>query len=110
MTVYDRREEALEVKATFADFDGGLEKWKESFYQLWRYQLTWDFAFRFDLKENKNGVYVDMLIELSFLESVLKTLEALGYRNVKITEESVGIISGFDHDELDGVADVFIDW
>jgi len=110
MKVYDVRQRVFEVKATFADFDGGLEKWKESFYELWRYQLTWEFAYRFDLKENRNGVYVDMLIRKAYRNNVLDAMEALGYRNVMVTEEAVGIIDGFDHDELDDVDDVFIDW
>lgn len=110
MKVYDEKIEVLEVRAYLNDFEWGVEEWKKSFYELWRYQLTWEFAYRFDLKENRNGVYVDMLIKKAYRANVLDTMEALGYRNVMVSEEAVGIIDSFNHDELADVEDVFIDW
>lgn len=56
-------EDAIRVTAHFEDFDGSLEDWKETWYTLWRYQMTFSFAYEIALQHARhNGVYVDMLV------------------------------------------------
>ena len=107
---YDEKINATNVRAYYRDFDGELSKWKDSFYTLWRYQLTWDFAYRIDLKETKNGVYVDMLIRNSYKKNVLETMEDLGYRSVYEDDVFIGEVWAYEHDELEGIEALVLDY
>jgi len=94
------------VEASFEDFDGDVEKWKNAFYEIWRYQLTYNFAYEISLierrcKDNQNKwtVWVSLLVREGFKKNIVETMEELGYGNIKVEEESVGVV------ELYGVAD-----
>lgn len=87
----------LRVRAYISDFDGGHEKWQKSFYMLWRYQMTWDFAYEITVHEVHDGdVCVSMLIKESYKDQLLNTMEGLGYRNVRVEPEHVGIVQSYD--------------
>ncbi len=109
---YDEKKKALRILAWYEDFDGGLDRWKESFYTLWRCQLTWDFAYSITLRETRSkGVYVSLLIKPAYKDSLLDNMEDFGYRNVEVQEEPIGLIYGFDrYEELKDIEEVFIDY
>lgn len=93
------------IRAYLNDFDGDLEKWKDSFYQLWRYQLTWDFAYKLELAETRSaGVHVSMLIKPAYENQVLDTMESLGYCNIRNNEDSVAVVHSYDLEELEMVS------
>lgn len=89
------------VRAYITDFvqDFG-STWKGSFYELWRYQMTWNFAYEIKVHETSDkDVCVSMLVKNAYLKNVLDTMESLGYRNVQIEEEHIGIIQIYDIDD-----------
>lgn len=111
MRICDEKKTALRINAWFEDFEGNLDKWKESFYTIWRYQLTWDFAYSIVLRETrKKGVYVSMLINPTYKSSTLDMMYDLGYRELTIEEEPVGFVSGYDHKELHDMEQLIIDY
>jgi hypothetical protein len=99
------KEKAFRFKAKFEEFSGDLAKWRDAFYEVWRHQLTYSFAYEIELRENNAGVYLSMLVRESFKEQA-KGLEELGY-HFTITEETAGVIN--DYDLPDDVESLFIE-
>ena len=100
--VYDEKKPALRIVAHYENFDGGIERWKDSFYILWRYQLTWDFAYRIDVRESrKRGVYVDLLIQPAYKDTLLETMDDLGYKDIQTDETFVGLIDAYDIGDIE---------
>ena len=90
-------EDAIAIRAAYEDFDGELSKWKDSFYQIWRWQLTWSYAYKIEIRERRaNGVYLYMLIKPSFRKSVLGMLEEYGYKNVSEEATKVGVVESYE--------------
>lgn len=111
MKICDEKKTALRINAWYEDFEGNLEKWKDSFYTIWRYQLTWEFAYSIVLRETrKKGVYVSMLINTTYKDNVLDMMYDLGYRELMTEQEPVGFVSGYDHEELHDMEQLIIDY
>lgn len=99
--------EAVRITAYLQDFDGDVEKWKDSFYQVWRLQLTWSFAYDIKLLETRrSGVYLSMVIKPSYESSVLETLPGFGYREIKPEKENIGVLEYVSDEFLDQYIDV----
>ena len=101
--ICDKKDRAILIEARFADFSGGLKMWQESFYMIWRYQLTWNFAYHIRLIERHSGVSVRMFVKPEFEDGVRDMLADLGYCNVIMEEATVGIVFELEHDELDDI-------
>ena len=97
------KEKAIRVESNFEDFDGDIERWRNSFYTIWRYQLTWDFAYRITVIERRSGVYVSLLIKPVFKEDVLGMMEDLGYQNVTTEDCNVAFISSYDVQNVEDI-------
>ena len=109
--VYDEKKDALWVRAYLSDFDGDVAKWKNSFYELWREQMTWSFAYHIEVHEYSDGdVGVDMYIKPSFKDALLGAMESYGYRNVHVDPSAVGIVYGFEHESMDNIEVLVIDY
>lgn len=94
------KRKAIRLVAYLRDFDGGDgNKWRNSFYELWRYQMTLGSAYSIVVNENRNdGVFVSVLVKLGYKKNVLETMQSLGYRNIEVSEETVGVINMWDAD------------
>lgn len=80
----------------FNDFDGDLQKWRNSFYEVWRYQMTWSFAYTIEVNESRSrGVFISVRVRPAFKDSASDMMESLGYRNVEITEEKIGVVETY---------------
>lgn len=91
-------EDAVRVKLYLKNFDESKD-WKTAFYELWRYQMTWDFAYEIKVCEARNdGVYVSMLIRKAYMKNVIDVMEELGYGNLNTDTEHVGIVETYDID------------
>lgn len=96
------KENALRVVAEMNDFEGDVDKWKTAFYEMWRWQMTWSFAYEIAVREGrKSGVFIDMLIRPAYRTSVLGTMEDLGYRNIRVYEDPVGVVYDLDDYSID---------
>lgn len=85
---------AKRVRAFDSDFEGS--NWKLAFYEVWRYQMGWRFAYEITVHEVHGGeVCVSMLIKPAYEKNVLDMMESLGYRNVQVSTEHVGVIEGY---------------
>ena len=104
-------EDAVRIEATFDDFDGGLDKWKKSFYEIWRYQMTFDFAYRIELCERRSGVYVLIIARPAYRKPIMETMGDLGYRNIYESDVLVATFSEYDIEDKTGkiVDDVFLE-
>lgn len=101
---------AVRLEADGNDFEGDVAKWKDAFYQLWRYQMTWDFAYSIRVSERREtGVYVSLLIKKAYTKQVKKLLADLGYRKISEWGEHVGIVQTYDIDvpEAEDMFEVF---
>ena len=87
-------EKAYRFTAKFADFDGDVEKWRNAFYEVWRHQLTYNFAYEIELRENRSGVFLSMLVREAYKDNA-EGLSELGY-HFAIYEETAGIVEGYD--------------
>ena len=102
-------QEALRVTSYFKSFDGDLDRWKDSFYQLWRLQLTFSFAHQIALYETRSGgVYVSLLIDPKYEEDVLVNMEGLGYRDIRTCPEHLGVVAYTSDKFLDQYIDVVV--
>lgn len=91
------KSDVTRIRTFLEDFDGDVEKWKKSFYEIWRYQMTWDFAYEITVHEVHGGdVCVSILAKNAFLGSAKSMLDSLGYRNLKTEKEHIGIVEVFD--------------
>ena len=100
--IYDEKKTAIRMTSHLEDFNGDSSEWKKSFYEVWRYQLTWDFAYEIALRESRRfGVFIDMLVKEAYKQNALDMLENLGYRNVTTSEENVGVVWEFEHKEFE---------
>ena len=102
-------EEAVRITSPFESFDGDLEKWKDAFYQVWRFQLTWSFAYEIALKETRSaGVYLSMLVKPKYKSGILEVLDDLGYRDIHTYAENVGVLAYVSDKFLDRYIDVVV--
>lgn len=98
-------EKAYRFTATFERFDGDVEKWKQAFYEVWRHQLTYSFAYEIELRENRSGVFLSMLVKEDYKDKA-EGLAELGY-HFSINEEPAGIVNGCELP--DNVESVFVE-
>lgn len=98
-------EKAYRFTATFEAFGGDVEKWKQAFYEVWRHQLTYSFAYEIELRENRSGVFLSMLVREAYKEQA-EGLSELGY-HFSIDEETAGVIN--DYDLPDDVECIFVE-
>lgn len=99
MKFYGEAEEALKIRAPYEDFNGGDQEWQLAFYQLWRYQLTFEFAYSLKVWEySDNTLAVVMVVRPAYKNALLSTMQSLGYRNVKTEECKALEISPYDGD------------
>ena len=109
MNIIDERIKATEVRAFLSDFDGSVEDWKLKFYELWRWQMTFSFAYKIKVHDVSDGdVCVDMIVKNERLETVLDLMDGYGYQNIRRAEVDVGLIWELEHEELFEVDEVFI--
>lgn len=85
-------DEAFLVTARLDDFRGGLQVWKEALYEMFRWNMTYNFAHRIDVREDREtGVYVSLLIRPAYKRNVVETMESLGFNPV-VASETIGTI------------------
>ena len=100
--------DAVRVTSSINSFDGDLEKWKDAFYQVWRFQLTWGFAYQIELNETRSGVYISMLIKPAYQDNLLAVMDDLGYRDIRTYHENLGQIEYASPEFLDQYIDVIV--
>ena len=98
------KEKVFVVTAKFKDFDkeGGSmilwntedksTAWKLAFYELWRYQMTWSMAYDLAVIDGRENLFVRVICKEAFLDSLLETMEGIGYRDISQRESNVGLI------------------
>lgn len=104
-------DKAVNIIARYKDFDGDLDAWKDAFYQVWRYQLTFDFAHEIALKESKADVYIKIICKPCYKDNCVELLKSLGCK--EITEETavIGGISAYDFTDDMNTPDVIsVEW
>jgi len=90
-------EDALYVKAYLNDFSGNVHDWKNAVYELFRYNMTWGFAYQIDVLESRgDGVFVQMHCSPSYEKSISEMMDDLGFKNVNVERESIGVVETYD--------------
>lgn len=102
-------ENSITVRTWFKDFKpenitefitdnrSKLELWKYSIYELYRYQLSFEYAYSINIRETRrSGVYVMLVIKPAFNTSVLGLLETLGFTNIETENTKTAIIDGYE--------------
>ena len=110
VNVYE--EEAVNVVAYLEDFDGDVKEWKIAFYELWREQMTWSFAYEIVAGEHSDrSVYVCLKIRPKFKKALLGAMEQYGYRNIKTTDITIGIIEPYETEGfVESFDEVYVEW
>lgn len=102
MKAYYDKEPAIAVRASLEDFEGDVTKWKDSFYELWRYEMTWNFAYVLKVNEySDKSVGVRIIARPAYKDALLDTMKHLGYRKITVDETAVAVISPYEYD-MDG--------
>lgn len=86
------------VVANFNDFKGDVSKWKMAWYELWRFQMTFSMAYQMYLVDGRNGVFVSIHVKEAYLDNLKASMDDLGYRNIKTSEELVGLVDDVTDD------------
>lgn len=104
-------ENAVRITTDIEDFNGDVMGWKLSFYDIWRFQMTWDFAYEIKVHETRKGVRISILCKPDFKGDAVNMLEGFGCKNIKTEAEDVGIVDLLDVDNLmvNNVSAVIID-
>ena len=94
-------EDAVRIKASLPDFDGNVGEWKDAFYQVWRFQMTWHFAHEIKVAERRGDndgweVYISILCKPSYVKNIIGAMEDLGYRNITTEDEKYGEIYAYE--------------
>lgn len=90
------KDKAYRVISKYEDFDGDVEKWKVAFYDLWRLQMTYSFAYNIEVREGHSGVYVSMLVREAYINQTVDTMTEWGFGGIRKDEEPVGIIESYE--------------
>lgn len=89
--------EAVTIYAYWKDFDGDIQKWKNSIYEMFRWDMTYGYAHDILVYEsNECGAYIRLIIKPSFEDSVIDTMDYLGFKELKVTHDEVGVIECTD--------------
>ena len=101
--LYVSAKKAYRVEAKFADFDGELSAWKETFYNMWRWQMTYDYAYSIKVDERRSsGVYFCAIIKTSFKDDVVDALETYGCKNVTVEDCLVASVDMYGFEKAFG--------
>lgn len=86
-------EQYAHIVSHLSDFDGDTQKWKNAVYDLFRWNMTYSYAYKINVNESRSrGVFVCIYCRPKFEEPLLDTMEDLGFRNTKATHEDFGTI------------------
>lgn len=96
------QDDAVRLEAFLEDFVGTVEEWKIAFYEIWRYQMYYTFAYSIEVAEKSDSsVYMSLLVKKAYLKNAKMLLKDIGCRNVKEWEEHIGIVQLYDVDDSD---------
>ena len=88
------------VESHYSDFkeeQDKLAEWKNAWYELWRYQMGYQFAYNMELIDNrKSGVFVRILCKEAFADVLIRTMTAIGYRGIESSVDTIGVIPLLD--------------
>lgn len=105
------KRKAVRIIAYYEDFDPKgwnstatedqkSECWKLAFYEMWRMQMTWGYAYEIEARESRqNGVHISICVKEGYAKNAKDTMEAIGFRDVRSYEEYVAVTDGFDLDD-----------
>lgn len=99
-------ENSVEVYSYLVDFSGNVEQWKEAVYDLFRADMTWNFAYRIEVKEGRKGVFVRLIIKTAFEKNVVEFMADKGFGNLKVIKGQIGVLDCCDT-ELEYIE---VDW
>ena len=104
-------EDAVTIETYLDDFNGSVQEWKLAFYEVWRYQMTYSFAYKIRVGERHGGaVYMSLLVKPAFKKDILETLKGLGCGKITVDAEKVGVIDDCDLYDIDtSICDVVSD-
>lgn len=110
MKTYDEKKTAVRFTARLNDFEGDVQEWKLKFYELWRYQMTWNFAYEIAVRDSAgSGVFVDVVARKAFEKNVMSMMEELGYKNISKEEYQVGLIWTIDREDCRDIVNLYED-
>ena len=102
------RDDVTMIRAKLSDFGGSVEKWKDAFYEICRYQMTWDFAYDIKLWSTRSGdVVLVMYVKHAYLDHVTELMQDLGYGVLEKTDAKVGLVDRYSGN-VDAEADLLI--
>lgn len=85
------REQAVGLATSAKDFKG--KDWRNAFYEVWRWNMTWNFAYSIKLIESRSdGVVLILTIKRAFFDQVFSMLEDLDYSNIHYDFIDVGFV------------------
>lgn len=105
---YDEKEIAEYFYTKLEDFDGTVEQWKERFYDLWRWQMSYNFAYKINLIDHLQygGVELQIWCKKQYSKSVREIMEDYGYK-IYQTAKNIGVL--YYDDDLEDIDLVYMD-
>lgn len=92
-----REEDAISITSFLSDFDGDVTAWKVGVYELFRWDMTYSFAYKIHVYESRNdGVFVRVIAKPEYEEAIKETMEDIGFRKISLCHEKIGIIDPLD--------------
>lgn len=99
MTVNFERVETASIIAYFKDFDGGVEKWREGFFELMATMNTWGTILDMYCNCSPCGSYIRLILaNKEAAPGIVSDMTGLGYREIKVNDAAVGVVDLLDGD------------
>lgn len=97
---HQKKVKAVHISASYKDFDGEADRWREAYFNLLSWKNTWSIPYSMDIYSRRDHTaFLSMVIPRKRKEDVLEYLDDLGYREVKSTDIDLALIEVYDRDE-----------
>ena len=104
------REKATKITMFVEDWEGSIREWQEAYFTILSHKNAYSEFLSVDIiSTNKHEAVVKILIKgdepIWDVESIVKWLEGLGYKNIQKTEITLGVVEETDiwDDDIDEI-------
>ena len=93
-----KKVKTVQLTARFEKFDGDVEKWRKSFFELLSLKNTFGLFYELTIESTRDGKAYVVVVPHNpdTAESVIDTMESYGYRDIEKCDVNVGEVQTDD--------------
>jgi len=105
---YAEKAKAVSLVAHGRDFDGDEQKWRDAYFHLLQWKMTWSLCYELDMNwSRKNGTFVRVVVKPDIAERLKEDMEEYGYRNISVDNITIELVSPRFDETVD---EYYFDW